>query len=152
MPHIKGLGTMYQSQLLCDRRSAPSVGGRHSIRDSRHSSVRIDGKPYHRGQSRLQLRRDIDVRRHKQQMGIRRRFGDYPRMFRKRVRSIQESFIGRMVVVMRRNTLGIFLILVVMTARFHPFGIETEHIIMMMMWKHSATYQQHHRQCNNQSG
>lgn len=61
-------------------------------------------------------------------------------MFRKRVGNIEDGFIGRVVVVMRRNTLGIRLILVVMAARFHAFSIETERITMMMMRKHSTTY------------
>lgn len=85
-------------------------------------------------------------------MIIRRRFGDYPRMFRKRVGSIEDGFIRRVVVVMRRNPLGIRLILVVMAAQLHTFRIETERITMMMMRKHSAAYQHHQCHCNKQSG
>lgn len=143
---------MFQSQLLCNRRPAPSVGGRRSSRDSGHSPARITGKPDHSMQNRPQLRRDIKVCRHKQQMIIRRCFGDYPRMFRKRVGSIEDGFIGRVVVVMRGNPFRIRLILMVMTTRFHTFSIETERIAMMMMRKHSTTYQQYQCQRDKQSG
>ena len=143
---------MFQSQLLCNRRPAPSVGGRRSSRDSGYSPARIMGKPDHSGQNRTQLRRDIEVRRHKKHMVIRRCFGDYPRMFRKRIGCIQNGFVGRVIVVMRCNSLGIRLIFVVMAARFHAFSIETERITMMMMRKHGAAYQQYQCQRNKQSG
>ena len=85
-------------------------------------------------------------------MGICRRFGDYFRMLRKRVGSIKHNFIGRMVVMVRCDSFGFFLILMVMAALFHTFRIETEHIAMMMMRKHHAADQQQECHRDKQSG
>ena len=72
------------------------------------------------------------------------RFGDYSRMFRKGIGSIQDSFVRRMVVVVGGNSLGFpRLIFVMMAALLHAFCVETEHIAVMMMRKHHAAYQQH---------
>ena len=85
-------------------------------------------------------------------MGICRWFGDYFRMLRKRVGSIQDNFIGRMVVVVRCNPFGFFLIFVMMAAFLHTFRIETQDIAMMMMRKHHTADQQQESHRNKQTG
>ncbi len=85
-------------------------------------------------------------------MVICRRFGDYSRMLRKGIGSIQDYFIGRVVVVMRCNPLGFLFIFVMMAAFFHTFCIETQDVAMMMMWKYHTAYQQQECHRNKQSG
>ena len=75
------------------------------------------------------------------------RFGDYSRMLRKGVGSIQDSFVGSVIVVVGGNPFGFLrLIFMMMAAFLHAFRIETEHIAVMMMRKHRAADQQH--QCH----
>lgn len=77
-------------------------------------------------------------------MVIGRRFGDYSRMLRKGIGSIQDSFVGSVVVVVGGNPFGFLrLIFMMMAALLHAFCVETEHIAVMMMRKHHAAYKQH---------
>lgn len=85
-------------------------------------------------------------------MVIGRRFGDYSRMLRKGIGSVQDDFIGRVVVVMRCNPFGFLFIFVVMAAFFNTFRIETECIAVMMMRKHDTAHQQHQCKSNTQTG
>ena len=91
---------MFPSLLLCNRGATPPVGGRRTDSHAWHSPTRIDGKPDNSRRSHPQLRWDIKVHRNEQRMAIRLRFGDYFRLFRKRIRSMQDNFVGRVVVVM----------------------------------------------------